>query len=361
MLRQSVEGMGSLGDAPLILPTVDITAFWNRGHEVDSAALHTEKEAAVRSLDAACSRYGMFLLTAKDDAVSSTTSPAFCAAEQLFRLPDDVKRRAVPENPSPAAARGYLGLGAESGSGLLENKECFSFGPDFSRSVPSSLNALQAKNVWPAGFNREKTEPFYTYLAAMTDIASSLGRAIAAALQSNDIMNETDEGKDISFVRMFHYFPGKDGLSTGSSAHTDWGMFSIVAQEWNSLPALQLFVDGQWRCIAPAENAVVVNIGDYLQLMTNRRWKSPLHRVISTSRERTSLCYFHYPAFDTPVPRLDDTAIAKVAEQQDICLSFVQDQSAKSGNTASASHLALSTMGLAIAEKWSQVSRGSNV
>lgn len=341
------------------LPIVDISPFLDFTYDDACDRVLRERNAVVESLNAACSQHGMFYLTAAAKDVSEVTKHAFAATAQLFNLPRGIKRGSVPSNPSPAAARGYLGLGAESGSGLFENKECFSFGPDLGPRATASLNALQALNVWPADYEGENVGLLMSYMNAMTAFSNSLSRAMAVALEDNDIVTETVEGNAISLMRLFHYFPRVDEPSTGSSAHTDWGMFTIVAQDSTSIPALQICVRGQWESVAPRENSFVVNIGDYLQLRTRGRWKSPLHRVVSTHRERTSLCYFHYPAFDTPMPKLDHETDVMVAGESHKRISFVQDQSVESGRSPGDSHLALPTMGLAIAAKWRQVSRGT--
>lgn len=50
-------------------------------------------------------------------------------------------------------------------------------------------------------------------------------------------------------------------------------------------------------------------------MMTHADALSPLHRVISTSEERTSLVYFAYPSYHSSVPSFQSSALSLFADQ----------------------------------------------
>ena len=67
----------------------------------------------------------------------------------------------------------------------------------------------------------------------------------------------------------------------------------------DEVSALEISVNDQWILGEPGIGALVVNIGDMVQVWSNDRYPAPLHRVrASTNRERYSL-----PFFLTPPPK----------------------------------------------------------
>jgi isopenicillin N synthase-like dioxygenase len=72
----------------------------------------------------------------------------------------------------------------------------------------------------------------------------------------------------------------------GSSPHSDWGFLTLIMQD--NVGGLQVQPSGtqQWIDVPVVDGALVLNIGDYLSLLTHGRFISPLHRVIADQRER---------------------------------------------------------------------------
>ncbi len=55
--------------------------------------------------------------------------------------------------------------------------------------------------------------------------------------------------------------------------------------------------NGRWLDVAPPEGAVVVNIGDMLQRLTNHRLPSTTHRVVNPAADRAHLPRYSIPFF----------------------------------------------------------------
>jgi isopenicillin N synthase-like dioxygenase len=55
--------------------------------------------------------------------------------------------------------------------------------------------------------------------------------------------------------------------------------------------------DGQWLAINPPDGALVVNIGDMLQRLTNHVLPSTTHRVVNPAPERAHLPRYSIPFF----------------------------------------------------------------
>ena len=58
--------------------------------------------------------------------------------------------------------------------------------------------------------------------------------------------------------------------------------------------------DGTWLKVSPSSEAIVCNIGDMMQLVTDKKLKSTTHRVIhqeeTESKSRYSIPFFLHPA-----------------------------------------------------------------
>ncbi|KAJ6710741.1 1-AMINOCYCLOPROPANE-1-CARBOXYLATE OXIDASE-LIKE [Salix koriyanagi] len=99
----------------------------------------------------------------------------------------------------------------------------------------------------------------------------------------------------------------KPDLVKGLRAHTDAGGIILLFQD-DKVSGLQLLKDGQWIDVPPMRHSIVVNLGDQLEVITNGKYKSVEHRVITqTHGTRMSIASFYNPGNDAviyPAPAL---------------------------------------------------------
>ncbi|KAL3627433.1 Aconitate hydratase mitochondrial [Castilleja foliolosa] len=100
----------------------------------------------------------------------------------------------------------------------------------------------------------------------------------------------------------------KPDLIKGLRAHTDAGGIILLFQD-DKVSGLQLLKDGEWVDVPPMRHSIVVNIGDQLEVITNGKYKSVMHRVVAQSdgTGRMSLASFYNPGSDAviyPAPTL---------------------------------------------------------
>ncbi|XP_027921183.1 1-aminocyclopropane-1-carboxylate oxidase-like [Vigna unguiculata] len=99
----------------------------------------------------------------------------------------------------------------------------------------------------------------------------------------------------------------KPELVKGLRAHTDAGGIILLLQD-DKVSGLQLLKDGNWVDVPPMRHSIVVNLGDQLEVITNGKYKSVEHRVITrTDGTRMSIASFYNPAGDAviyPAPAL---------------------------------------------------------
>ncbi|XP_060960256.1 1-aminocyclopropane-1-carboxylate oxidase homolog 1-like [Cannabis sativa] len=79
-----------------------------------------------------------------------------------------------------------------------------------------------------------------------------------------------------------HYYPPcpQPELTMGVTEHADVDFLTILLQD--QIGGLQILNNNQWIDVLPRLDALVVNIGDLLQLISNDRFKSVVHRVVSS-------------------------------------------------------------------------------
>ncbi|CAL1376141.1 unnamed protein product [Linum trigynum] len=77
-----------------------------------------------------------------------------------------------------------------------------------------------------------------------------------------------------------HYYPPcpQPELTLGITQHSDVGFITILLQD--HVGGLQVAHRGHWVDVPPKPDALVINVGDMLQLISNDKFKSAEHRVV---------------------------------------------------------------------------------
>lgn len=217
-------------------------------------------------------------------------------SKQFFALPDDVKRAYKIEGGG--GARGYTPFGTERAKDakVHDLKEFWHVGRDL--PAGHSLAEYMAPNVWPSevpGF-RETFEELY---AAFDKAGGTVLRAIALHLGlAEDFFDPTVEDGN-SVMRLLHYPPLDSAEAEGAiraAAHGDINTITLLlgAEE----AGLELLTrQGEWLAIDPPEGALVVNIGDMLDRLTNGKLRSTTHRVVNPKGEAAHRARYSMPFF----------------------------------------------------------------
>ncbi|KAI3504160.1 hypothetical protein L1887_32705 [Cichorium endivia] len=78
----------------------------------------------------------------------------------------------------------------------------------------------------------------------------------------------------------------------GTTKHTDHGFITVLLQD--EIGGLQILHQNEWIDVPPTPGALVINIGDLLQLISNDKLRSVEHRVLANEKgPRVSVaCFF---------------------------------------------------------------------
>ncbi|KAI3740325.1 hypothetical protein L2E82_30753 [Cichorium intybus] len=159
-------------------------------------------------------------------------------------------------------------------------------------TLPHSLRKSQLFQKLPP-ILREKLEAYSMEIKILAmAILGEMGKALG--IDNEEITELFEDG--YQSVRMNHYPPCQEPeLAMGLYPHSDAGGLTILYQ-LNETEGLQVRKNGNWVSVKPLPNALVVNIGDTMEIVSNGVYKSIEHRAsVQSNMERLSVATFYVP------------------------------------------------------------------
>ena len=260
---------------------------------VSMALYRTDFEAFAQQLGASFARYG-FAVVADHDLPQDLVDGAVARTKAFFALPEDVKRQY--HVAGGGGQRGYTPFGIEAAKGATQRdlKEFWHVGRELPPGHPYAQ--YMPPNVWPA-----EIEGFHDHVGGLYDGLDGLGKrilcAIAHYLKIGDGFFDEPTRLGNSILRLLHYPPvPADAPGVRAGAHEDINAITLLlGAEEAGLQVLDR--DGRWLPINAPEGAVVCNIGDMLQRLTNNVLPSTTHRVVNPPPERRGVARYSTPFF----------------------------------------------------------------
>ncbi|KAK1416238.1 hypothetical protein QVD17_32027 [Tagetes erecta] len=97
-------------------------------------------------------------------------------------------------------------------------------------------------------------------------------------------------------------------LALGMPTHTDYGTLTILNQSHQGLEIMDH--EKNWHTVPYIEGALIVQLGDQFEVISNGRYKSIPHRaILNVQRKRISIASLHSMQLDKkvgPAPELID-------------------------------------------------------
>lgn len=244
---------------------------------------------------------GFFYLTGHG-VPDDLTERLLTQARALFALPQ-ADKDAVAMVHSPHF-RGYTRLGGELTGGQVDWREQIDIGPERAPlpDPDEPYLRLQGPNQWP-GALPELPAVIAAWDAALAQVGRTLLRHWAVALGSPaDVFEPAFAATPATLTKVIRY-PGGAPSGQGVGAHRDAGVLTLLLAEPGST-GLQVRTDAGYVDVDPLPGALIVNIGEMLEIATDGYLRATEHRVQTGAAERISVAYFFNPRLDARMPVL---------------------------------------------------------
>ena len=251
---------------------------------------------SISLLSNALSNHGFFVIT--NHGISHELfNLAYEYSEKFFNLSDEIKNSYSFRES--AGARGYTPFGKETALGetVPDLKEFWHHGPiideSFDSRIMENITVNEIKN-----FNNI----FDTLFDEMNNLGMKLLSSIALTLDLPENFFNKSTQKGNSLLRLIHYPPSNNSNMYRAREHADINLITLLigANE----PGLEVKdKSDNWIPVSSSYEDIVCNIGDMMQLVTDKRLKSTPHRVVKYKtdemKSRYSIPFFMHPSPDT--------------------------------------------------------------
>ena len=237
--------------------------------------------------------------------------------KKFFALQDTVKLKY--EIAGLAGQRGYIGKGKEHAKGRNTGdlKEFYHVGQTVVGDDP--IKKEYPDNIWPAELPEFKLIALEVY-KQLERTGIQMLRAIAIYLNLPEDYFDDKVKHGNSILRPIHYFPIENPDAVPADAvraaeHGDINLITLLMGA--SADGLQVLRrDGKWIPITALPEQLVVNVGDMLERLTNKKLKSTIHRVVNPPRHLMNKPRFSIPFFMHPRSEMSLSALTGCVDGQ---------------------------------------------
>jgi isopenicillin N synthase-like dioxygenase len=272
---------------------LSLTATKGEIRPVSFQLFDEDATAFASALGGSFERYG-FAVVSDHGLDQARIDAAISDAKAFFALPEATKLKYRIEGVF--GQRGYTPFGVETAKGAQHHdlKEFWHVGRELPAAHP--YRARMPDNVWPEEVPTFRENALWLY-QALEGLGDKLLEAIALHLGLERGFFEPTTRLGNSVLRLLHYPPAPfEGPHVRAAAHEDINTITLLlGAEEAGLEVLDR--DGAWLPIRPPPGALVCNIGDMLQRLTNGVLPSTTHRVVNPAPERRGVARYSTPFF----------------------------------------------------------------
>ncbi|EEF40182.1 flavonol synthase/flavanone 3-hydroxylase [Ricinus communis] len=270
------------------------------GVTVPVISMSLPHDVLVNEVNKACSEWGFFLIT--DHGVPlSLIQHLKEVGQEFFALPQEEKE-VYANDPTTGRFEGYGTKMTKNHDEKIEWIDYF-----FHVIAPVSRVNYDLCPENPPSY-REVTEEYKKEMVKMADeLLKLLSKGLG--LEENVLKSHLGDEKVELEMKINMYPPcPQPHLALGVEPHTDMSALTILAT--NDVPGLQVWKDDNWVAVNYLPNALFIHVGDQLQVLSNGKYKSVLHRsLVNKEKMRMSWAVFIIPPHEAligPVAELMD-------------------------------------------------------
>ncbi|KAG5567446.1 hypothetical protein RHGRI_002857 [Rhododendron griersonianum] len=258
-------------ESPLELPTVDFT-----GVEFDGA----RRREVVEGIRAAASQWGFFRMV--NHGVPSGVMEAMLEAVRRFHE----QRREDKMEYYSGDSRQRVRLN--------------------SNVPPREFDAASWRDILTCIFNDDYLDPqaiphvcrkeVQEYVKCMIKLRETMAELLSEALGlSSDYLSRIECMKSEALASLYYPICPEPHLTLGTPKHSDTTFLTLLLQD--HIGGLQILHKNQWVDVPPVPGALIANIGDLMQIISNDKFVSVEHRVLAQPiGPRVSVACFFSPS-----------------------------------------------------------------
>nr|GLL20506.1 gibberellin 3-beta-dioxygenase 1-like [Ipomoea trifida] len=256
---------------------------------------------AVEKIKMACENWGVFQVTNHGVPVALLAQIEH-QTRRFFELPPEQKLRVMRSPGSPA------------GYGPPRISQFFSSRMWHEGFTVAGSPLEHARRVWPQDYSAFCTviEDYQEQMMGLVGKIVTLMFKSVGLSAGEDVEWFESNGpcKNAQTYLQLNSYPNcpDPTRAMGLAQHTDTSLITLLYQSGTSR-GLQVYGPNRnWVDVEPISNAIVVNLGDLMQIFSNGLFKSVLHRaIVSKAHHRISVAYFFSPNKNveiSPSPKL---------------------------------------------------------
>lgn len=261
------------------IPVVDMLDFYNP----------SQRGIFIQGLKEAFQKYGFVAVVNANLPQEEVLDSAYKTIIEFFKQP--LEKKLEIKSKVNSGERGYVNSESAKGqnSTVTDYKEFIHIGREL---TPEQAQRLQyPENLWPQDFELKGSiiELYRSLEGLVTPFSEAISEAMG--MPTSFLSSMTHDGDHL--LRTVHYPANPPEGEYWAAEHTDINLFTLLPRATSE--GLQLKLDdGTWMDVTVPKGAILMNVGDMLQNLTNGLFRSSVHRVEAKVKgeERFSIVLF---------------------------------------------------------------------
>ncbi|XP_021905519.1 flavanone 3-dioxygenase 3 [Carica papaya] len=258
------------------IPVIDLAKMPDTHH----------RSTLISQLSDACRRLGFFQIVNHGISESVMEGALKCSFE-YFKLPGEEKTKLMSNDVFKPV---------RYGTSMKDGVDSIQYWRVFLKHYAYPLHSWTP--FWPHN-PPDYRKKMGKYCSEVRRVALELMGAITESLGlgSDYLGNRMEEGMQVMAVNCYPPCPEPE-VALGLPPHSDYSCLTILLQSLQGLEILDK-EDGNWKVVPELHGALQVHVGDHLEVLSNGRYKSVVHRAtLNSDKTRVSITSLHSLGMD---------------------------------------------------------------